>query len=356
MTEQRKAVNLIAVGDISLAGPEGYDPFEHVARHMQAGDIVFGNLECTFSDAGHSVEKEIVLRTSPARAGYLHRAGFRVLNVANNHALDFGPEGLRRTLAVLREQGIHAIGIGRSLCDTEHTIIECGGVKVGFLGYCNLGTHDQAAATLLNPIDRRLILEQVSRLRPCCEIAVVSLHWGIEYTHYPSPDQIELARELVDNGTGLVLGHHPHVLQGIEARGTGLIAYSLGNFQFQPRRQQSRQSLILHARIGPQGVQHHRMIPVWIDERNHPRLARGSKRKETLCFTERISAPIQEGRIVEKWWFEQTARTYLAVNMRAWITRLRRYGVRHLVPFMRWLAAGFTIKCYLGFWRARRSV
>src|SRR4030065_1136365 len=87
---------LVAVGDVSLAGPEGLDPFAHVARYLRRGDIVFGNLECAFCETGEAAEKEIVLRAAPARALHLQQAGFHIVNVANNHALDFGPEGLRQ--------------------------------------------------------------------------------------------------------------------------------------------------------------------------------------------------------------------------------------------------------------------
>jgi hypothetical protein len=110
---------------------------------------------------------------------------------------------------------------------------------------------------------------------------------------------------------------------------------------------------MLSVRIGKHGVERYRMIPVQLDDDNVPHLARGRERKEVARLVQGISTPIRENRITERWWFEQVAPIYLRGNLGAWFKRVRRYGLRHLVQFSRWLVSGFTIKCYFGLLRRR---
>lgn len=149
-----------------------------------------------------------------------------------------------------------------------------------------------------------------------------------------------------------MLGHHPHVVQGIEWIERGLIAYSLGSFQFEPRREEARHSFILQARISACGVEDYKVIPAHIGEGERPHRIRNPPRREMLRFIKRISEPISDGRITDKWWFERAGTTYLHNNLQAWAARIRRYGFRHLVSCARWLVSRFTIKCYLGCLRA----
>ena len=343
-----ETLGLIAVGDVSLSGRDGQDPFKHVARLLRAGDIVFGNLECVLCNAGAEAEKEITLRADPARAGYLRQAGFDIVSVANNHITDFGPAGLEQTLAALREQGIRSVGATSS---REYEIIECKGIKVGFLAYCQTDAGNHHSEPLIRRIDRHTILEQVADLKRRCDVVVVSLHWGVEYIHYPFPGQIQLARDLLRSGAALVLGHHPHVVQGIERIGRGLIAYSLGSFQFEPRKEEARHSFILRAGISARGVEHYKAIPAHVSEGNCPRRIKNAYRREMLRFIERISEPIREDRVTSKWWFEQAGAAYLHNNLQAWAARIGKYGMRHRVQFARWLVSRFTIRCYLGYLR-----
>lgn len=354
VTLRMETLDLVAVGDISLACPADHIPFEHVARCLRAGDIVFGNLECVLCDAGIAAEKEITLRASPARAEYLRWAGFNILSLANNHALDFGPAGLTQTCSALRSQGIPFIGAGDEASTQGQAIIEQRGLKVGFLAYGDADACGVQDGVFVNCIHRGAILEQLRNLKPQCDVTVVSLHWGIEYVRYPSPEQMELARELIAEGAHLVLGHHPHVLQGVEQIRRSVVAYSLGSFHFRPiRHDGTRQSCILHARISRRGVERYRLVPVQLDAEEVPHVARGEDRRMVTRLMRDLSAPIRENRITRKWWFEQVAPVYLNGNLTAWYHRIRRYGLGHFRQFLRWLVSGFTIRCCLGLLRRR---
>jgi len=349
-----ETADLIAVGDISLTCSTDHVPFEYVARYLQTGDIVFGNLECVLCDQGVPAEKEITLHAPPARAEYLRQAGFNILSLANNHILDFGSVGLAQTCSSLREQGIPFVGAGDRTSTRGHQIIEVRGLKVGFLAYGDADACHVEDGAFVNCIHRCTILDQVRYLKPRCDVLIVSLHWGVEYVRYPSPAQVKLARELIAEGTGLVLGHHPHVVQGLERIGSSLVMYSLGSFHIKLLRgAATRQSCMLHVQLSERGVERYTLVPVQLDDENVPHLARGRERKEMMRLVQAISSPIHENRITERWWFEQAAPIYLRGNLAAWIKRIRRYGLRHFVQFSRWLVSGFTIKCYLGLLRRR---
>jgi poly-gamma-glutamate capsule biosynthesis protein CapA/YwtB (metallophosphatase superfamily) len=349
-------LELIAIGDVSLICPEGRDPFRHVARYLQAGDIVFGNLESVLCTTGIALEKETTLRAPPSMAGYLRRAGFDIVSVANNHALDFGPAGLMQTLSTLREHGIHSVGAGERLSGEAHAILECKGLRIGFLGYCDTDAPDPQEKVFINRIDRDTIVEQVHSHKPHCDVLIVSLHWGFEHVYYPSPGQVGLAHDLIEAGAALVLGHHPHVVQGIEEYRGGTIVYSLGGFQFEPFAEGTERSFLLRARISPRGVERCRVVPVRINEESLPRLARGRERREILDLVQRISRPLREGRITERWWLDQMAGTYLRVHLAAWRRRVKRYGIRHFIQFLRWVVSGFTIKCCLQLLRRQAGI
>jgi poly-gamma-glutamate capsule biosynthesis protein CapA/YwtB (metallophosphatase superfamily) len=349
-----QTLDLIAVGDICPTCSGDHVPFEYVARYLRAGDIVFGNLECAICDTGIPAEKEITLHAPLSHAKYLRQAGFGVVSLANNHSLDFGSAGLIQTVSALREQGIRFVGAGDGTVVQGHQVVERRGLRVGFLAYGETDVHPADDGVFINRIDRETILDQLHSIRRECDTVVVSLHWGIEYVHYPSPTQVKLARDLVAEGATLVLGHHPHVIQGIEQIGVSLIAYSLGSFHIKPLRNgTARRSYMLHAWISDRGVERHRLIPVQLDDEDLPHLARGEDRREVMRTIQEVSTPIRENRITERWWFEQVAPIYLGGHLEAWIKRVRRYGLKHFMQFMRWLVSGFTIKCYLGYLRRR---
>jgi poly-gamma-glutamate synthesis protein (capsule biosynthesis protein) len=346
-----QTLELIAVGDLCLVCSRGRDPFAHVARYLRAGDIVFGNLEAPLCEAGVPVEKDIILRAAPSSAAYLRQAGFTILNVANNHALDFGPAGLSQTLAALKEQGIQFVGACDRWSPAGQEIVERKGLRLGFLGYHDAGASAAPGAAFLKPIDHSAIRADLHRLRPRCDAAIVSLHWGIEYAHYPSPEQIELARDLVHHGAALVLGHHPHVVQGIDELETGLVLYSLGNFQCEPRSEGARRSFLARVTISARGIERYKLLPLRVGEGNRPRFVWGAERRRMQQLVEQVSAPLREDRVTEGWWFGQIGGVYLRSSLRAWVTRVRKYGIAQLAPGMRWVVSRFTLKCCLGLFR-----
>jgi len=242
------SITLVAVGDIMLGGTaqevllkEDYDyPFKQMTPLLAYADIVIGNLEgplTSICNSAMNLDKEYVFR-SPAEkvAPALKKAGFNLLNLANNHILDYGIEGMYDTIEALRQNDIASTGVGKNLSAARSgTIINTANGKIGFLGYSltfpeAFWATAETAGTAFG--HEKQIREDIKRLKQKTDMVVVSFHWGKEKTTELRPYQPRLGRAAIDAGATVVLGHHPHVLQAIEKYKEGLIVYSLGNFVF----------------------------------------------------------------------------------------------------------------------------
>jgi poly-gamma-glutamate synthesis protein (capsule biosynthesis protein) len=314
-------VKLIAVGDITLQTRNDSHPFEKVKKVFQDKDVLFGNLETVLSNRGKVAEKAVVLFTSPDKVVRLKDAGFDILNIANNHIMDLGVEGVNETLDVLNQNNLRFIG-------------------------CSIR---------INGIDEENIIKEIRSLKPECDAIILSLHWGTENIFYPSPKQIALAHKLIDSGATIILGHHPHVIQGIERYKNGLIAYSLGNFQFNHSISYSpnNQSFIFTIELTKDGLEAYDVIPVKIDDDFVPYVPTEEEQEEIRGFITEISQHIINGTITWGWWFEQIAGEYLSGNMKSFVIRIKKYGVKHLLQCLLWLISPFCIKCYMGLIRKR---
>lgn len=248
-------LTLNAVGDICLGdslislgfgvrstiAEQGDDHlFRQATPLLRNADFLFGNLECVLSDDGRNEEdpKSQYLRGAPEAISTLEPLNFDVLNVANNHTLQYGQAAWDETLSQVRGAGIQTLGVASSAEETssgfhsDPVILEKNGLRIGLLGY----SYEWEQYFDGNPPyavgDRDHILADLALLKPDVDFTVISLHWGLEYLTYPKRDMVDLAHDLVDAGCDAILGHHPHVLQGTERYGSGVIAYSLGNFIF----------------------------------------------------------------------------------------------------------------------------
>lgn len=244
-----KKVILVLTGDVMLGGEFlhfreerglGWEyPFTKVRPFFKEADIVFGNLECTLSKSGETrKDREMALYSPPESIKALKYLGYNILSLANNHINDYGEAGLTETIEVLRENDIPCFGAGRNLGEAgEGAFIERGGVRFGFLGYTTCERHvnsiiaDAKRAGCV-AYDLPRIEKDIARIMSRADIICISLHWGYGNQIYPSPEQVKLARQIVEAGANVIIGHHPHVVQGWERYKHGVIFYSLGNFFF----------------------------------------------------------------------------------------------------------------------------
>ena len=344
-----KEVKLLAVGDIFLRTRDGRHPFDGVEKVFKTKDILFGNLETALSHQGEKTKKAVALSSFPENVRYLKDVDFDVLNIANNHILDCGTEGFDETLATLEKNGLNFIGANNDESTSNHLLLEKNGIKFGFLGYAT-GRFKVPSGICINKLEGKKILTDIKSIKDECDFIVISLHWGTENVFYPSPKQMDFAHNLIDNGATLILGHHPHVVQGIEEYKDGLIAYSLGNFQFSPLLSKSKtnSSIIFSIEVDRNGIKGYEIIPVEIDNDFVPKPAKGQKKDEILKFVCEISNKIGSDKISEKWWYEEIAEEYLSNNMNSYIVRIKRYGIIPLMECAVWLITPFCIRCHMG--------
>jgi poly-gamma-glutamate synthesis protein (capsule biosynthesis protein) len=269
---------LTFVGDVILgryrdAGydpiPDGeHEPFAAVAELLRS-DLVVGNLETPLVrtlPAQSPVGARYSFGADAALARHLVPAGFHALSLANNHAYDMLGTGVEQTPAILRELGIAPLGAARPAGDPAEAddgpvrveTIEREGWRVGFVAVTTVSNVPPLAGVAPLPLVETADLEAkvvplVEDARVAHDLVVVLVHWGLEYADEPDWVQRQAARAMVEAGADLVIGHHPHVLQGIERHGHGLIAYSLGNFLFENVKEIPRLSGVLRVRYDGRG-------------------------------------------------------------------------------------------------------
>jgi hypothetical protein len=241
-------LTLTAVGDIMMGSTgqrtalppnDGEGLFQEVSEHLRGGDLVFGNLEGTLSDGeegGKCREDKspwcFEFRTPTRYVRHLRLNGFNVVNLANNHAWDFGPEGIRNTLETLQGAGIKAAG------GTALAFFEIRGKRIVVAGFSY-----KASKYSYSILEIPQATEIVRQLKANHDLVIVSFHGGAEgrsAQHVADRNEVFLgenrgnvvrfARSVVEAGADLVLGHGPHVLRAMEVYQGKLIAYSLGNF------------------------------------------------------------------------------------------------------------------------------
>lgn len=231
------------LGNVLNSGDVNY-PFAEVIDVLQDADLTIGNLESALGDQGEPSPQKAYAFRAPANAvDSLSGAGFDLLSLANNHALDYGAEGLLGGIALLNEAGIKTVGAGEDLnAAGKPAIFEINGLRLGFLAYANVPIEfngfdvssweagPETAGLLWGTPER--IAADVGRLVTEVDHVIVLLHSGREYQRSPSDIQISLSVAAIDAGATAVIGHHTHVLQPVEQRNGGIIAYGLGNFAF----------------------------------------------------------------------------------------------------------------------------
>lgn len=275
---------LVFLGDVSpgrsmerqLAryGPE--HPWLGLEPLLQGADLAAANLECVLTTQGKPMDKSYLIRAHPRWGQTLVEAGFDLVTLANNHALDFGPAGLDETLATLRGFDMAAIGAGSSQTEAHRpAVFNLNGVRVAILSYAATrwnGSADVPATGRVAWAKPAAVQTDVRAIRDQVDLVVVLLHAGTEYASTPSPDQVAVARAAIDAGAGLVAGHHSHVTQTVERYKQGLIVYGLGDALFDIPRSKTRQGELLRIHATQKGLTQAELWPFWIDGAIRPRL------------------------------------------------------------------------------------
>jgi poly-gamma-glutamate capsule biosynthesis protein CapA/YwtB (metallophosphatase superfamily) len=296
------SVRLMVVGDMMLArgvgdriAAEGVGAaFQKVQGILDRADLLIGNLECVVSTRGTQQQKLYTFRARPKAVGALRRAGFDLVGLANNHALDFGRPALGDTIRTVRAAGIRPMGAGADASAARApVIVERNGLRIAFLDRADAhldsnewprlhweATDARSGLAYARPAELRA---DVRAARKQADVVVVMLHSGREYAKGPTKAQRRVVEAAVAGGAALVVSAHPHVLQRGERRGTTFIAWSMGNFLFDGFETVpgARDSAILDVTLTRHGVQAVRWHPV-IVRRGFPKPAVGADARRIL--------------------------------------------------------------------------
>jgi hypothetical protein len=346
------SLKLMMVGDLILDEPDPDSFFEPARSTLQQADFLVGHVEVPHTRRGRENSTDVPAPPSdPDNLAALKRAGFQVATLAGNHIYDAGPDGIEDTITMLRQLDIAAAGAGMNLAEARKpAIVESQGLKVGTLSYNCVGPKDSWANekkagcayvqvithyeldhaspggtpriyTFAEPESTDAMLTDVEKLRREVDILIVALHKGIGHTPaalamYERP----LAKATIDAGADIVLGHHAHILKGIEMYKGRPIYHGLGNFvtvtralnieenpnpkrlEWARRRRElfgfepdpnyptypfhpeARNAMIAVCEIGAEGVRKAGFIPCWVNPEGQPEICGDDERGRAVAY------------------------------------------------------------------------
>lgn len=299
-------ITLAAVGDVCFGidvapvlNTRGFAyPWAAEKQSLSQADLTICNLESCLTTRGqpNPSQTSFPQRGDPGAVTAMHDAGVDLVVLANDHIMDYGEEGLADTIAALDRSGIAHCGAGFTAAQAQAPAIEdISGSKVAFLAFTDVVLSGYQAEESKPGVaaagDASQVENAVRNARAVSDYVVVYFHWGETSETATRPAQVDLAHAAIDAGAAAVIGSHPHVLQGLEEYHGGLIAYSMGNFVFNPPREEGRQSAILQVRLGRGRLEAADIFPVYITL-CQPFPARGAKAEDILSRMAQLSTSL----------------------------------------------------------------
>ncbi|OGB63889.1 MAG: hypothetical protein A2Y94_06105 [Caldithrix sp. RBG_13_44_9] len=297
-------VRILAAGDVMLgswidevARARGWNyPFMQLDSIVNRADIFFCNLEAPFGTSGTAFEKTYTFRVSPDLVQILTAGRLNMVSLANNHMMDYGAEPLLTTMELLGKNNIHYSGAGTNLREARKPArLTMNGKNISFACYSltfpeEFWATDTSGGTCFP--SHSFVFRDLKKFKSDSNLLIVSFHWGGELLTMPKEYQIELAHQVIDAGADVILGHHPHVIQGVELYKGKVIAYSLGNFIFGSYSESVKESMLLEFHSGVMGIEKCRIYPLLVYNREvefQPRLLAGESRGKFFNYLQEIS-------------------------------------------------------------------
>ena len=305
--KDKHVINLTAVGDIYLGGrmqehviKDPTYPFAATLPILKDSNLLLGNLEVPLSLKGKVwLDKTYTLQSDPRGVHALKAGNFHVVTLANNHIMDFGPDALYETISILDKHGILHAGAGANLTEARKpAVVKTGNLTIAILAYNNtfpleFNASHKKPGTAYGKLPH--IIDDINKAKENgANFVVVTFHWSSELLEYPKDYQKQFAHKCIDAGASLIIGHHPHVLQGLEVYRGGLIAYSLGNFAFGTYSNKVKDSIILKVLLDTEGILEAIIYPVNVN--NHEvnfqtRLRKGADGQRVIRKLQELSSP-----------------------------------------------------------------
>jgi poly-gamma-glutamate capsule biosynthesis protein CapA/YwtB (metallophosphatase superfamily) len=274
----------------------GADAVLHdIAPQLKKGDAAWVNLESPLSTVGSPTPgKDYTFEGPPSMAKALAAAGVDLVTMGNNHSVDYGQAALVDSIKRLEKAGVQVVGAGRNDEDawTPAIVDAPGGATIGFLAWTDVLWPGYRATSKPGVAEGRTDVPRmkaaIRALAKKVDYVVVGFHWGLEYENYPWAAQTSEAHAAIDAGADLVIGHHPHVLQGFETYRGRLIAYSLGDLVFDHYSIATGQTVLVDAVLTPHGVKATQM-PVYVSSSGIPAVQRGGDATTILSLVRQYS-------------------------------------------------------------------
>ena len=278
-----------------------------LVEEMNQADIMMLNNEYAYSNRGKRIEeKSYTFRAKPERVNILHEMGVDIVSLANNHTLDYGMDALLDTFTTLEDAEIDYVGAGINMARAKAPIYyHIGDKTIAYLAaskviYAADWYATDTRAGMIGTYDPTLFLTSIKEAEGNSDLVVVYVHWGVEKTHDIADHQKKLAKEYIDAGADIVVGCHPHVMQGIDFYKGKLIAYSLGNYWFNNVK---RETALLKIYLEQDGTVRAQLLPAMGKDTFTYLITDDNEKKEYYKFMEDISFDIEfdeDGYIREK--------------------------------------------------------
>lgn len=265
---------------------------------MQDSDIFCLNHEYTIGESGTATTaKTYTFQAKPERMDLLTEMGVDLVTLANNHVYDYGPEALHETCDLLAKASIDYIGGGHDIADAKRAVYyEINGIKIGFVAASNAEVHrytpqaTESSPGILLAYDMTEYLDVVREASQNCDYLIAYMHWGTESSNDLNEQQQSEGRQLLEAGADIVVGGHPHVLQGMEYVDGKPIIYSLGDFWFNGK---TKPTGLLQLRIDQNGLKEMSFVPCEQTEYRVEYLDEAQEQEELYQFLEDLSINIE---------------------------------------------------------------
>lgn len=307
---KKDAVRISVAGDLCLEEDgfvlDKYDEVNELEECIspeilnvaQSADIFYLNHEYTVSERGEALAGKLyTFRAKPERMALLEEMGADLVSVANNHIYDYGEEALLDTLDYLEEAKIPYVGGGRDLAEAKSPVyFIVNGMKIGFVAASNaeLTLYTPAAAEgsagILDAYDTALYKQVITEASKQCDYLIAYIHWGPEDVNQYADYQTEQGKEFLDAGADIVVGGHPHVLQGMEYMDGKPVIYSMGDFWFNG---ETKYTGLLNLDISPEGLEQMSFTPCLQTGFTTQYISDPGEQREMFNFLEGLSPNVQ---------------------------------------------------------------
>lgn len=273
---------IIATGDIIPARSVNYQeasknnflwPYEKTAEILKGADITFANLETPLFAGCIPTQEGMRFCGDAKNIEGLVYSGIDIVNLANNHAGNYGIDGINKTMSFLKDNNIQITGTDGP------TVIDVRGLKFAFLGYNEIGHKEQG----ISWAEDEKIKQEIGQARSLADLVVVTFHWGTEYVSQPTNRQRELAHLAIDSGADLIIGNHPHWIQPVEIYKNKMITYAHGNFVFdQMWSQKTKEGVLGKYTFFDKQLIDIEFFPIEIRDYGQPNFVKGDQKENIL--------------------------------------------------------------------------